>query len=461
MGFTIIAYAQTGRVGINTVTPQTTFDLNGQKDSGGVLLVSDITGLQAPRVSRQELTAKGNSLYGTNQRGAIIYINDVSTGDVLSQRANINTIGYYYFDGTLWQKFVDTKSLVSPSGFERKPDLSASTFYWRLIGAATANYGTEGKYGLDATWNPSDLTEIFNGTTTYNDLLTANTMTVADLGAKGKNSFTSGTMNSASGDGSASVGAGNISSGYATFTSGQSSSATGIGSTAMGVNSKATGIATVAIGTNNTASGIASLSLGLANTVSGDYSTSVGVNNSVVGGKSFVTGEQNTITSTGGLASALGNNNIISALRSHIVGNSNNISSVQSIALGNNLIIQSMNSTALGFFNTLENTPQSNATTDVTKRLLVLGNGLAGRSDAMTILRNGKTGIGINNFETTTSDAKLQINGTVKIATLSTTSTCNSANEGSFQYLKTAGIGVFQGCVQTSATPTYAWVNLN
>ena len=95
-------YAQ---VGINTTDPKSTLDVTGKKDSDGNLLPTDITGLQAPRLTREELTAKGDELYGSDQKGAIIYITDISGGNVTSQRKAIDAIGYYFFDGQFWQKF--------------------------------------------------------------------------------------------------------------------------------------------------------------------------------------------------------------------------------------------------------------------------------------------------------------------------------------------------------------------
>lgn len=105
-GFLVVNFysAQDGRVGINTTTPKTTFDINGKTDNAGVSLTTDITGLQAPRLTRAELTAKGDALYGPNQNGALVYITDISLGNALSQRININSIGYYYFDGAVWKK---------------------------------------------------------------------------------------------------------------------------------------------------------------------------------------------------------------------------------------------------------------------------------------------------------------------------------------------------------------------
>lgn len=93
-------FAQTAGVGIDTTTPNSTLDVHGK------LGATDIDGLQAPRLTRAELSAKGNGLYGTNQKGALIYITDISAGDNAGQRLNIDSVGYYYFDGAVWQKLI-------------------------------------------------------------------------------------------------------------------------------------------------------------------------------------------------------------------------------------------------------------------------------------------------------------------------------------------------------------------
>lgn len=101
-----IVFAQQGRVGINTETPKTTLDVSGKIGTDGKSLTTDMTGLQAPRITRAELTDKGDTLYGQDQKGALIYITDISGGNagVTTPRKNITTIGYYYFDGTDWIK---------------------------------------------------------------------------------------------------------------------------------------------------------------------------------------------------------------------------------------------------------------------------------------------------------------------------------------------------------------------
>ena len=94
------AYSQ---VGINTSAPKSSLDIVGEASN-----TTKVDGVIAPRLTRLQLTNKGNTLYGTDQIGAIIFITDVSGGDSSSQRVNIDATGYYYFDGSAWQKLVST-----------------------------------------------------------------------------------------------------------------------------------------------------------------------------------------------------------------------------------------------------------------------------------------------------------------------------------------------------------------
>ncbi|MET3036883.1 hypothetical protein ABXT08_12310 [Chryseobacterium sp. NRRL B-14859] len=92
------------QVGINTSTPKTTMDVSAKRDpSGNITDNTQILGLQAPRLTRGELTAN-TAAYGADQKGALVYITDISTGNTTGSRVNMNAAGYYYFDGTLWQK---------------------------------------------------------------------------------------------------------------------------------------------------------------------------------------------------------------------------------------------------------------------------------------------------------------------------------------------------------------------
>ncbi len=97
-----ISFAQ---VGINTATPKATLDV--------VAAPSDITktdGLIAPRITGNELKTK-DALYTAIQTGAIIYAT-AAASPVTSKTINVTAIGYYYFDGSIWQKLKD--SYVEP-----------------------------------------------------------------------------------------------------------------------------------------------------------------------------------------------------------------------------------------------------------------------------------------------------------------------------------------------------------
>jgi hypothetical protein len=86
--------AQTGKVGINTETPQATLDIKG--------VASDPTahdGIIAPRLTGDELSKKN---YTSAQTGALVYVTAPATS-LTKQTVNVSSIGYYYFDGSVWQ----------------------------------------------------------------------------------------------------------------------------------------------------------------------------------------------------------------------------------------------------------------------------------------------------------------------------------------------------------------------
>ncbi|GAA5098852.1 hypothetical protein GCM10023210_35430 [Chryseobacterium ginsengisoli] len=102
----LVSATVSAQVGVNTSTPKTTMDVSAKRDTGGNIIDNtQIFGLQAPRLTRAELTTN-TATYAADQSGALIYITDISGGNTSGQRVNINAVGYYFFNGNLWQKVV-------------------------------------------------------------------------------------------------------------------------------------------------------------------------------------------------------------------------------------------------------------------------------------------------------------------------------------------------------------------
>lgn len=180
--------AQQGRVGINTQTPTSTLDIRGKSD------VMDMTGMQAPRITRADLTAKGNSLYGTDQAGTIIYVTDVTAGDALSQRVNILDPGYYFFDGSFWQeltaggwKLKGNKGTNPANNFIGTTDMSNLIFKVGNTNAGTLNITNQnttfGFMAMNNATNPNVTANSAYGVGALTNLLKGIKNTAVGIGA--------------------------------------------------------------------------------------------------------------------------------------------------------------------------------------------------------------------------------------------------------------------------------------
>lgn len=169
--------------------------------------------------------------------------------------------------------------------------------------------------------------------------------------ASGNRSVAMGNATSARGQYSVAMGSGTIASGDASIAMGISTEATGSRSVAMGVGSEASGAHSVAMGSQSIARGTGAVAIGL-----GAYSS----------------GE--------GAAVALGDKTIA-------IGQS-------STALGLSTIAKALGGIAVGLYNSGGDNPNPN-TPAATDRIFQIGNGIIGvPSNALTVLRNGNTGIG-------------------------------------------------------------------
>jgi hypothetical protein len=163
--------------------------------------------------------------------------------------------------------------------------------------------------------------------------------------AKGEGSFASGNSNTALGSFSSVFGSNNIAMGIASISMGNNTNAIGNYSTSMGNRTNASGFTSVSMGSSTNATGAYSFSMGANTNAIGDFSTSMGLFN------------------------------FSRAYTSTTMGIYNTALSPVSLVIG-----------------------RFNDTTD-TNRLFEIGNGtnLNSRSNAVTVLTNGNTGLGTSN----------------------------------------------------------------
>lgn len=216
--FTIVSMAQ---VGIGTSAPAATLDITAANLTG-----TTVDGLLIPRFSR----LRAQTMTGT-ATSTIAYINDVSNGTATGTTLNVTTVGFYFFNGTVWEKLG-----------------SGATNDWSIVGNS----------GLSGTAN-------FLGTTDNVDLaFRRNNAAAGKIGATstgfGVNALTAGvaTNNAAFGTNAlaASTGADNVAVGNGTLSATTAGiQNTGVGNAALALN---TGSANTAVGfqalTRNTAS---------------------------------------------------------------------------------------------------------------------------------------------------------------------------------------------------------------
>ncbi len=177
---------------------------------------------------------------------------------------------------------------------------------------------------------------------------------------------------------------------------GRDTEASGTISTAWGSNTEASSSYSTAWGWNTEASGSRSTAWGFSTEASGLTSTAWGTSTVASGSRSTAWG-WNTVAS-GSRSTAWGDNTEASGSRSTAWGWNTVASGSRSTAWGDNTKAKSGYETALGQYNT-DYTPLTTTGWNTNDRLFGIGNGTSSnsRSDAMVVLKNGNTGIGISN----------------------------------------------------------------
>lgn len=103
----------TAQLGINNPSPASTLDITAKNSTG---TSANTDGLLVPRVDRQRAQTMSAVPVST-----LIYVNNISTGTLAGTAANINAVGYYYFNGTLWTKLVTPVNIYNSDGILTGP----------------------------------------------------------------------------------------------------------------------------------------------------------------------------------------------------------------------------------------------------------------------------------------------------------------------------------------------------
>ncbi|WP_346984999.1 hypothetical protein [Chryseobacterium sp. POE27] len=104
--FSMTAFAQ---VGINNTSPKATLDITAKTTDGSKpegLIIPQLTGDKI----RAATTATPTPVYGTAQKGLIVYASTADSAPA-GATASITAPGYYYFDGSAWQKIATGNTL--------------------------------------------------------------------------------------------------------------------------------------------------------------------------------------------------------------------------------------------------------------------------------------------------------------------------------------------------------------
>jgi hypothetical protein len=112
--FTSLSFSQ---VGIGTTAPTATLDIVATNTIG---TNTNVDGILIPRVDRQRAFSMVSTPIAT-----LIYVNNIATGSATGSAINITSDGFYFFDGTVWQKVT--------TGANRN---------WELIGNSGTTAGT-------------------------------------------------------------------------------------------------------------------------------------------------------------------------------------------------------------------------------------------------------------------------------------------------------------------------------
>jgi|GEM_PF-1355775 len=359
---------QNGNTGIGTTTPIALLEVK----RGAVLFDSTIGGTP--------MSGTGTRMMWIPAKGAF------RAGTVTSNKWDDANIGQNSFAAGYETKASGIYSIAMGNGTIASSDYSVAIGYGSVASEAAST-----AIGTSATTTGNNSTAIGFIVTASGGFSTAigsNTI------ASGDYTTAMGAGTTASGKGATAIGAVTAAYGLYSTTMGHFTTAIGDNSTAMGYSTTASGFAATAMGQNTTSSGYVATAMGSGTTVSGDYSTGLGYLTSASGFMSTAMGE--STAGTGPHSTAMGSNTTAFGAYSTSMGNYTIASGNYSTATGLGTRSKSLGGFVAGIYN--DSTAAASAGNfNSLNRIFQVGNGFAdnARSNAMTILQSGNTGVGV------------------------------------------------------------------
>lgn len=134
----LLSMISMAQVGIGTTDPKATLDIQGSPAQNNIT-----DGIIAPRITGNQLQAK---TYTTEHEGVLLYVTAIPTA-ASGQVAEINTPGYYFFDGSTWKQF---GILYSEAFSHRVSDTESVTLNQTHQSVLTYTIPSSGQYEIDA-----------------------------------------------------------------------------------------------------------------------------------------------------------------------------------------------------------------------------------------------------------------------------------------------------------------------
>ena len=409
----MVAASHTQSVGIGTTSPHASAQIDVSSTTKGILV---------PR-----MTSAQRGAIAAPAQGLLVYDTDTNS--------------FWYHNGTIWTNlagngsgvFTVTNGAVHNTGsiatdhfiFGRTSlppndqDVIESMFFFNKnkaafrAGYASAKNWSDDSIGLNSIALGSGVRATKGSSVAIGNAARATGNYSVAMGsgvvASGENSvafgsqptLASGTYAFAAGGGAKAYGQNSTALGYGVAEATNSfaantSTAKGIYGAAFGNNSIAQGNSAFAAGARSAANGDYAVALGYENSSIGSQSVSIGEGNLAIGNKSVALGagniaQGNNSVAMGGSSESMGFGSIAGGVFARSVGN-------YSLAFGLSNVARAYGSMVVGMYNDTfpSANPNSNTSTDP---VFIVGNGTAhnSRNNAMTILKNGRVGIGVDN----------------------------------------------------------------